>query len=536
MTRWIISGLLLALSISCRLEESDNVSETEFVALAQERGADKGFLIKRVHDPKITIDYGFSDNDYCQKQFTGRSEQQLKDSISQSLRVWLAPLANRGKIVNSFEYRHKKTHKDGDYRKFNHVLWGMFGGRPEMSVLFYCQQGRSFARTTSHSMIHMFQQSRDRKGISDLAKYSIGTLHHEIGHAFGLGDTYVDHTRLSSWSKRYNASDGGDTGTVGNQPISVMNWHYLIALDSTGKLQLGEDDIAGVNWLYDYHVTKSIRDDDCPAGYRYESSTKGCIPRYPLIFAVKQNNFLVVTRMLRDDPTINVNQQDELGNTALHYAANAQKIHGGTIYHFLINKGANAHLKNNNGETARDLAGEQKARKGFEHTMLIALQRKIASPVVLQMVSNYLQKQNGMEEAKKILSKIDINARSTDSLGKTLLHQAVIEGKIDTVKFLFTFLDLNINIQSKATEETALHYAARHGRLKIAKLLLAQPKIDVGLEDSWGRTPLSRAMQEGQVEVRSAIINFINDQQPRPKVAASPVPKTATTQLPGSGN
>ena len=533
MNRWLICSLLLVLS--CRLDDG-NVSETEFVTLAQERGDDSNFLIKKVHNPKIIIDYGFSDNNHCQKQFTGRYEQQLKDGISQSLRVWFKPLADRGRIVNNFKYRHKKTHKDGDRRKFKHVLWGVFGGRPDMSIVFYCQLGRSFARTTTHSMLHMYQQNRNRKGISDLGKYSIATLHHEVGHAFGLGDTYVDQTRSESWTKRYNASDGGDTGTVGNQPISVMNWHYLIALDSTGKLQLGEDDIAGVNWLYNYHVAETIGSSDCPSGYHYEGSTKGCIPRYPLIFAVKQNNFLVVTRMLRDDPSTNVNQQDELGNTALHYAANAQKIHGGVLYHYLISKGANAHLKNNNGETARDLAGEQKTRKGLENTMLVALQRKISSPVVVEMINNYLQKKNGTAETKKILSKININARANDSLGKTLLHQAVIENKLVTVKFLLTFSNLDVNIQSKATEETALHYAARHGRLEIAKLLLAHKAIDVELEDSWGRTPLSRAMQTGQVEVRSAIIAFVNDQQPIPKVAASPVPKTETTQLPGSGH
>ena len=200
--------------------------------------------------------------------------------------------------------------------------------------------------------------TRTIKGVSDLGKYRLTTLHHEIGHAFGLGDTYVDLKRSASWRGRYNVSDGGDAGTVGNQPISVMNWHYLIALDSAGELQLGDDDISGINWLYNYYVAKTISSRGCPTSYHYERSTKGCIPRYPLIFAVKQNNFAIIKRLLHFDSTINVNQQDELGNTALHYAANAQKIHGRTLYHYLISKGASTDLKNNNGKTARDLVGE----------------------------------------------------------------------------------------------------------------------------------------------------------------------------------
>ena len=68
---------------------------------------------------------------------------------------------------------------------------------------------------------------------------------------------------------------------------------------------------------------------------------------------------------------------------------------------------------------------------------------------------------------------------------------------------------LDVNVQSKTTKETALHYAARYGRLEIAKLLLAHTDIYIESEDNWQRTPLNRAMQEGQVEVISAIRNFI---------------------------
>ena len=376
VSRCFIGLLPLMLVASCHLDES--VNEIEFVALEQETtwGARLGFLInygaliKKVHHPKITIDYGFSDNNHCQKQFTGQYEQQITDSISRSLTVWLAPLADQGQIVSKFEYRYQKTYPSfrnllrfAIRREFIYPLWGVFGGKPDLSVIFYCQAGRSLAMISadSYATINMYQlgiEITNMKGVSDLKKYNLTTLHHEIGHAFGLGDTYVDNKKKASWRSRYNVSDGGDPRAVGTQPISVMSSADLIALDPAGKLQLGYDDIAGMKWLYNYYVAKTIRSRFCPADYRYESSTRGCTPRYPLIFAVKQNNHIIIKRLLLYGKPIDVNQQDELGNTALHYAASLQKIHGGIIYHYLTSKGADPYIKNNNGVTPYDLVSE----------------------------------------------------------------------------------------------------------------------------------------------------------------------------------
>ena len=543
----VVNILLLLITVACRLDQSESTSEPEFVAISQQKYGSitkyAGFLIKKVHQPKIRIVYGFSDNNHCGRQFTGQYEKQLKDSLIKSLRVWLAPLANRNKIVNRFEFEHKKTHKDHigsivmkGMRKFKYKLWVF--GNPDLSIIFYCKQGRSHAwGGITHMQIHLHQQQEHyigQKGVSDLRKYSLGTLHHEVGHAFCLGDTYVDTGEKPSWWIRYNVSDGGAANTTGNQPISVMNNYYLIAIDSSGKLQLGEDDIAGINWLYDFHVAKNINSRSCPAEYHYERSTKGCVPNYPFIFAIKQNNLGIAKKMLLEDPTININRQDELGNTALHYAANAQKIHGGMLYHYLLHKGGDANIKNNNGDTPSDLAGENKTRtgfsKGFTNTLLAVFKRQLASPALLELIGISLQKPDGIEKTKKILKKVNINARSNDATGSTVLHQAVIKNKANIVEFLLTHATPDVNIQSKLSEETALHYAARYGHLEIAKLLLAQTEIDVTVEDRWSKTPLNRAMQEGQVEVRSAIIDFINDRH------SASIPPTVTVPLNNNGN
>ena len=378
MGRCVICITSLVLAISCSFNEE--ISETYFIAMEQQSSSWRRFLIKwdslikKVHNSKLTIDYGFSDNDHCQKQFTGQYEQQITDSISKSLTIWLAPLADQGPIVSKFEYRYKKTYPSfinllrfAIRREFIYPLWGVFGGQPDLAIIFYCQEGRSshaLITADSYAVIHMYQNPTSTiNGVSNLGKYRLTTLLHEIGHAFGLGDTYIDPTREESWGQRYNTSDGGDEITVGTQPISVMSSAYLIALDSVGesrlrfRLQLGHDDIAGMKWLYNYYVAKTIRSHYCPADYHYENSTKGCTPRYPLIFAVKQHNLIVIKRLLNDQ-TIDVNQQDEIGNTALHYAANLQKIHSDTIYYYLIGKGADPYIENTNGKTPHDLVGK----------------------------------------------------------------------------------------------------------------------------------------------------------------------------------
>ena len=371
----LFACILLISIIACPAEEEG--SQTEFITAPQQTDFNKRqeqkLLISKAHNHNLSIHYGFSDNRYCNGQFNHTQEQQIKDSISKSLGVWLLPLTVKyTSIVNKYEYHHRRTTPSDDDQFYNagqlfklilkekaitdeegRTRWS---GREstDLIIIFYCQQGRSFASWKSNYSveIHMYQGNEIKAGVSNLNKYRLTTLHHEIGHAFGLGDTYIEPEKERFW--RYNASTGGDTGTVGKHPLSVMNYHYLVALDSVRKLQLGADDIAGINWLYNYYFAKNIGISDCPEDYIYEGTTKGCAPRYPLIFATKHNDYTAVTRMLEKDSTT-INEQDELGNSALHYAAYAHVFHDSYIYHYLVHMGANIKLKNNNGKTAGDL-------------------------------------------------------------------------------------------------------------------------------------------------------------------------------------
>lgn len=70
-----------------------------------------------------------------------------------------------------------------------------------------------------------------------------------------------------------------------------------------------------------------------------------------LIIASKINRHDVVSLLLKTN--ININQQDDNGNTALHYAIQNKNI---PMIYDLVNRGADTNIENNEGETALNMA------------------------------------------------------------------------------------------------------------------------------------------------------------------------------------
>jgi ankyrin repeat protein len=81
--------------------------------------------------------------------------------------------------------------------------------------------------------------------------------------------------------------------------------------------------------------------------------------------------------------------------------------------------------------------------------------------------------------------------KNTDQFGRTELHHAVVDKKIDLVKSL---LDSGHN-PSAADKSgwTALHFAAQDYQVEIVKMLI-QHGVTVDAQDSYGNTPLWRAV------------------------------------------
>ena len=339
------------------------VAEPEFVALDQERGYWFGgppFLIKKVHRAQWRIAYGFTDNNYCADSFKGQHGQQLLNSIGATLRVWLGALAEQPNIVDNFTYELRRV------RHGRRVVlgipsaslgYGWFAAKPDLAIIFYCHRGRSVMRTKPIPTLHLLQASdtSPHNRMTTLHRYRASTLLHELGHAFGLGDTYVDRSSWARRLRRYNRTTGGASTTTGKQPLSVMNHHRHVALAKDGALRLTADDRTGMRWLYARYLSKTTNRRGCPFEYQHERTTKGCAPAYPLIYAVKQLNWKAVLMILRDDKSIDINAQDLLGNTALHYVARATGPESRYLYLYLISKGADDSRRNRDGDSAADL-------------------------------------------------------------------------------------------------------------------------------------------------------------------------------------
>lgn len=332
------------------LDEQYSSAEAKFVTLVQSLGEQgKPFsLLHKVHNESLTIRYGFAPG--CNSKY---SDAQVERDITKVMRLWLEPLRDWSErpasdpIVDTFTYL-KGTAGEETGERNHRELSGPEGS--ELDITFYCQRGRTFiffGRTPPQ--IHIYEEAAN--------SYSLSTLTHEVGHAFGLNDTYVEYDNTNSGRRfeaegqlRHNRSDCGSEQMIGCQPLSIMNIDAWLVEDNNNP-HLGEDDVAGLRWLYRYLITG---DASCPSGFISELSTGGCIPADPLAFAMKQGDIANVIELLAERG-LPIDAQDDKGNTVLHYAAQRAASHGGYFYRQGIKAGGSPDIKNKQGETARDI-------------------------------------------------------------------------------------------------------------------------------------------------------------------------------------
>ncbi|XP_048244137.1 uncharacterized protein LOC125376220 [Haliotis rufescens] len=170
-------------------------------------------------------------------------------------------------------------------------------------------------------------------------------------------------------------------------------------------------------------------------------------------------------------PMFDINDQDEAGNTALHYLHcqdshfNRRECLHCEIYLLFLDKGADVKIKNKEGQTVLHLAAEANCKRSLE----------------------------------MLLPMFDINVQ--DDMGKTALHylthndsnveESVFDRKskcLDHETYQL-FLDKGADVQIKNKEgQTVLHLAAKANCNKCVEMLL--PMFDINDQDEAGNTAL----------------------------------------------
>ena len=256
-------------------------------------------LIRRVHKEEWVIGYRYADN--CPPA-ARKNGQAIEEAITTSLRAWLQPVRemNTGKpVVDDFRYVPNYVIKEDAEVKLY-----------DLRIIFSCDFGESSALVIAREDFPPEIQLHRGTVVDNHFKAS---LLHEIGHAFGLLDTY----RRNIPGEEFQVSRGGLVGTIGHQPASVMS-----GLNAPRPLptRISQDDANGIVWLYKfYHENLPLEDCIFP-DYELEKSPDGCRPKSPLIFEIKHGDENLAIKVIREDRNTDINAQDETGATALHYA------------------------------------------------------------------------------------------------------------------------------------------------------------------------------------------------------------------------
>ena len=309
-----------------------------FIALEQD-GRDRNTLIKKVHTPHWVIHFSYGDNCPPEQRNNGAA---LTTAVTEALQMWLESLREYTDrpIVNDFRY---VLDADRD--------------ASDLTVVFHCKDPR--VSTAAVSRVRPPQIDM-RKG-TKVTRNFMEALAHEMGHAFGLADTYIP---ADKWGKP-GLSKGGKDSTKGTQPSSAMSG---LPRNKEGGM-LGKDDKNGVIYLYKV-IYEGLSIRNCFfSDYQLEHEPLGCRPKHPLIFEIKHVSEITAVFVIREDETLDLNARDADGLTALHHAI--LNAYAEVVEILLAHPKIKVNIRSNDGRTpaqlARDLGRFQLTKRIWEH-------------------------------------------------------------------------------------------------------------------------------------------------------------------------
>lgn len=311
---------------------------------------DVNVLMHRIHDAYWEINYGFSEN--CAHDYHADPRQlvEFEEAMETALRVWLQPLREietKHPIVDSFSF--KLTELD---------TWEeLTPGRVELAdIKFDCSYDGIISYVS-------FKKDRRVGVVIGNLRFGFGInqrmsiLVHELGHAFGLGDTYE---RDGGAFK----SSGGLKSTIGIQPAAAMCMEY----NTHRKKYLREDDKRGIVWLYKVFYEDLSITDPYFSDYTFEEDTGGFRPKYPILFELKQGFQGYAIEIIKADPNMDINVRDGSGGTALDYAVIDKYLV--VVYTLLSRPDLKVNAQNDEGSTALHLAVSHGYEAGVEALLI----------------------------------------------------------------------------------------------------------------------------------------------------------------------
>ena len=256
-------------------------------------------LIRRVHKEQWVIGYRYADNCPPKSRKNGKA---IEAAITTSLNAWLQPVRelNTGKpVVDDFRYVPNLVFPLSEAERKSY----------DLLISFFCDIAKSHALVVADEARSPYIKMH--RGTVVTPAFAFALLH-EIGHCFGLLDTYL----RPVLGEEFGVSRGGIMATMGHQPASVMAGHISLSPSTL----ISQDDANGIVWLYKfYHENLPLEDCIFP-DYELEKSPDGCRPKYPLIFEIKHGKEWYAIRVIDDDKNTDINAKDGNGMTALQYA------------------------------------------------------------------------------------------------------------------------------------------------------------------------------------------------------------------------
>jgi ankyrin repeat protein len=204
--------------------------------------------------------------------------------------------------------------------------------------------------------------------------------------------------------------------------------------------------------------------------------------------------------------------RDNDGDTPAHVAA---KTGTREVFDWLVKQGADLDSTNNSGETPRLLSARSAARPDFRGPMR-------AEDNILMAV-----RKGDLNAATRLLNKDRALVNQTNEFGQTPLSTAVLDRRTNVVELLEQYgvqwdevsavlaqrpdalrgilRQHPAAISSIAFGQSLLHLAVDTGNLEIIRLLLAA-NCDPNTTDSWGLSPLGRALLKRHTEAARLLV------------------------------